>query len=105
MEGMEDLGNLSREIGPDDEVDPLSLDEVWKQTAAILLARIRAGRYQPGRPIPSIKYLHEELGGSRGTVSRASDWLKAQGLVRSVYGRGVFVLPEHMRPKNKEEGH
>lgn len=98
---MEDLGPLSREYGPDSEIDPVCIDPVWKQIAAILLSRIRVGWYQPGKPIPSVKQLHQEFGIAKGTAERAVNWLKEQGLVRSVVGRGVFVLPEHMRPKNE----
>ncbi|WP_338037833.1 GntR family transcriptional regulator [Nocardiopsis halotolerans] len=66
---------------------------VWLQLAAILVARMEAGRYRPGRAIPSLTQLTQEFGVSRGTVAKATKYLADTGRVKSVHGRGVFVLP------------
>ncbi|MEU3310553.1 GntR family transcriptional regulator, partial [Nocardiopsis sp. NPDC006832] len=46
--------DLPAGIGPDSEIDALAMPPVWLQLAAILVARIEAGRYQVGRAIPSL---------------------------------------------------
>jgi GntR family transcriptional regulator len=73
-------------------------EPVWKQLAAILRNRIRAGRYEPGRAIPSEKQLEQEFGVARGTTRKAIALLRdIEGLVVTVAGRGSYVadpLPE-----------
>ncbi|WP_341351884.1 GntR family transcriptional regulator [Streptomonospora litoralis] len=69
------------------------MNPVWLQLAAILAARIEAGRYVPGRPVPSLNRLRQELGVARGTAVKATDYLVKGGLLRAVHGRGVYVLP------------
>lgn len=85
--------DLPRGYGPDTEIDHEGMNPVWLQLAAILAARIEAGRYAPGRPIPSLNQLRQEFGVSRGTAVKAVERLADEGLVRAVHGRGVFVLP------------
>jgi DNA-binding GntR family transcriptional regulator len=64
---------------------------VWKQLAAILRARIRSGRYQPRRAVPSEKQLEQEFGVARGTARKAIAALRSEGLVVTVAGRGTYV--------------
>lgn len=85
--------DLPTGYGPDTEIDHDGMDPVWMQLAAILVARIEAGRYVPGRPISSLNQLRQEFGVARGTAVKATDYLVEQGLVRAVHGRGVYVLP------------
>lgn len=86
-------------LGPDSEIDHEGMWPVWAQLTAILLARIEAGRYRAGRPIPSLNQLRQEFEVSRGTAVKAVEWLEREGIVRAFHGRGVFVLPEDERPK------
>lgn len=79
---------------PDTEIDDEAMDPVWLQLTAILVARIDAGHYPPGRAIPSLNQLRQEFGVSRGTIVKATSFLTKQGRVRPVHGRGVFVLPQ-----------
>lgn len=79
---------------PDTEIDDEAMDPVWVQLAAILVARIEAGRYPAGRAIPSLNQLRQEFGVARGTIVKATNYLAEQGRVRAVHGRGVFVLPK-----------
>lgn len=79
--------------GPDSELDYEGPDPVWLQLAAVLIARIGRGDYQPNRPIPSITQLVQEFGLARGAVRKSVALLEAQGYVRTVPGKGSYVLP------------
>ncbi|MCO5997904.1 GntR family transcriptional regulator [Actinoallomurus rhizosphaericola] len=60
----------------------------------LLRRRIETGEYQPGAPIPSINDLAAEQRINRLTVMKAIDPLIEEGLLRSVAGRGIFVVGE-----------
>lgn len=63
-----------------------------------LRAAILEGRLEPGDRLPSENELAERYGTSRPTVRRALALLKAEGLVTTEQGRGVFVRPRpHVR--------
>lgn len=73
----------------------LMLDErspvpYWEQLAGILREQIRTGEID--YRVPSITTLSQEYGIARNTVVRALQELENEGLVRSVQGRGTFVL-------------
>jgi GntR family transcriptional regulator len=78
-------------------VDPDLDTPVYLQLAGILRGQIRSGELQPRRPIPSIRTLQQRYEVSDGTVKKAVQLLRDEGLVRTVKGRGVYVvekLPE-----------
>ena len=62
-----------------------------RQIAAWILARIASGDLQPGQPVPSEKELVDMLGVARTTARRAIAWLRDEGAVRTVPGRGSYV--------------
>lgn len=62
-----------------------------RQIAAWVLARIESGDLRPGQPIPSEKELVDTFGVARTTARRAVAWLREQGAVRTVAGRGSYV--------------
>lgn len=63
-----------------------------------LRASILDGRLDAGARLPSENELAERYGTSRPTVRRAVALLKAEGLVSTEQGRGVFVRPKpHVR--------
>ncbi len=64
---------------------------VYQQLAEILRGRIQRGELQPRRPIPSIRTLEQTYGVSDGTVKKAVQILRDEGLVHTVRGKGVFV--------------
>lgn len=72
-------------------VDPEGDEYVYEQLAAILRGGIASGKYPPGRMLPSARTLSEEQGVSVGSVKRAIEILRGEGLVRTVIGRGIFV--------------
>lgn len=64
---------------------------VYQQLADIIREQIRRGELAPHRPVPSIRTLMQRYEVSDGTVKKAVQVLRDEGLVRTVPGRGVFV--------------
>jgi GntR family transcriptional regulator len=73
---------------------------VYLQLADLLRKRIVSGKIGPRQPLPSNKALVQTYGVARGTAERAVAVLREEGLVRTVPGKGVFVVPEGERPSN-----
>ena len=73
-------------------VDPMSGVPVYRQLADLLRAEIMRGKFPPRTPLPSAKTLAPEHGIAIGTVTRAVDVLRDEGLVRTIPGRGVWVV-------------
>jgi DNA-binding GntR family transcriptional regulator len=74
-----------------DEIDPLAVTPLFEQAAAILAARITAGRYP--RRLPSERSLAAELGIALGTLRHALGDLEQRGLIIRRLGRGTFPAP------------
>lgn len=62
-----------------------------RQIAAWIIARIQDGTLAPGDPIPSEIDIQGEFGVARSTARRAVAWLRSEGWVRTVAGRGSYV--------------
>lgn len=73
------------------EIDYESPTPPYRQIAGEVAADIRAGRLQPGRPIPSEATLVQRYGVARDTARRAVRWLRDQGWVYTVPHRGTYV--------------
>lgn len=71
-------------------VDPSNPDPLYVQLADILRGQIQRGELT-GR-VPSIKTLSQEYGVAMGTADKALAVLRDEGLIRSVIGRGAFVV-------------
>lgn len=69
----------------------------YAQLAAILRAQIESGELAADRPIPSKRVIKERYGVSGTTTDRAVQVLKDAGLVVTVPGLGLFVLPPEKR--------
>jgi GntR family transcriptional regulator len=63
----------------------------YLQIADALREQLRSGEYPPGAQLPSERELMDRWGVSSRTVRVALDQLRAEGLVVSYQGRGVFV--------------
>lgn len=74
-------------------VDRRSGVPAFRQVAADLREKIASGRFSPGDQLPSERDLVDTYGVSRPTVRDAVNLLRAEGLVTSEHGRGVFVRP------------
>ncbi|HWD03997.1 MAG TPA: GntR family transcriptional regulator [Amycolatopsis sp.] len=71
----------------------------FRQVAGDLREKIAAGEYAPGQQLPSERELVETYEVSRPTVREAVNMLRAEGLVTSEHGRGVFVRPPRIVQK------
>lgn len=81
------------------EIDPDAPLPPYRQIAAWVQARIESGDLEPDRPIPSEKTLMQEFEGvARTTVRRAVAWLRDQGVVYTVAGRGTYVAGPDSEP-------
>ena len=78
-------------------VDPELPEPLYEQVAAILREQITSGKLT-GR-VPSAKTLAQTYGVAIGTAERALAVLRDEGLLRSVMGRGHFVVPSGERGK------
>jgi DNA-binding GntR family transcriptional regulator len=74
------------------EIDHDAGTPVWQQLADILRGQIERGEIAPGKLLPSIRTLMQTYGVSDGTVKRAVAALRSEGLVKSVTGRGTYVV-------------
>lgn len=70
---------------------------VYVQLAGILRAQIQCGELAPRRPVPSKRTLTQAYGIAGGTVDRAMDLLRAEGLIKTVPGRGIYVTAPEER--------
>jgi DNA-binding GntR family transcriptional regulator len=75
-------------------IDLLGPDPIYQQIAAVILERIKDGTYEPNRAVPSEAEMCEEFGVSRNTVRAAIRTLNEQGALRTVRGRGTFVVAQ-----------
>ena len=73
------------------EIDHEGAVPVYRQLADILRAQIESGELAPGRPVPSERTLTQRYGVAVGTVKKAVEVLRSEGLVHTVTGRGIFV--------------
>jgi GntR family transcriptional regulator len=76
---------------------------VYVQLATIIRERIDRGEIAERRPIPSKKALTQEFGIAQGSVERALDVLKAEGYVKTVMGRGMYVVPAAERKDRRKD--
>lgn len=76
------------EIDHDGPVPP------FRQLAAVLRMRLKAGEISPGERIPSEAQIHAATGLARTTIRRAVAVLVAEGLVEVVPQRGVYVVDQ-----------
>lgn len=65
--------------------------KLYQQVATTIADAIRAGRYLPGRRLPSERDLAEELQVSRPTIREAMIALEIRGLIEARAGSGIYV--------------
>lgn len=83
------------------QIDRTDDRPAYRQIAVILRRAIEQGRYGPSQRLPSEAELIDHFGVARMTVRQAIQELRAEGLVWSEHGRGVFVRPS---PRYVPEG-
>ncbi len=84
--------DIPKGYGPDSELDPEAADPLYLQLAAVLIARIGNGTYALGRAVPGVDRLTQEFGIARGTARKTLVLLAEMGYVRTVVGKGSFVI-------------
>lgn len=77
------------------ELDRESETPLSRQIAAILREQILSGELR--RALPSRKTIMQEYGVASATADKAVRILKAEGLVRTSFGLGNFVIPPEER--------
>lgn len=70
----------------------------WMLVAEDIRARIESGELGAGTRLRSERDLAEFYGRSYGTIRRAVAWLREQGLIVTVHGRGNFVAGTRQAP-------
>ena len=66
-----------------------------------LATDVRSGRLASGTPLPTQRVLAEKLGVSLGTVTRAYNMGREQGLLSATTGRGTYVAQQHYHSANE----
>ena len=69
---------------------------IYEQIVSQIKSQILTGKLKEGEALPSIRVLARELRISVITTKRAYDELEAQGLLRSVAGKGTFVAAANL---------
>jgi GntR family transcriptional regulator len=65
----------------------------YVQVARLLEREIRAGKWLPGRAIPSQIHLSQQYGIAKTTAAKSHAYLAERGLVIRAPGVGMVVLP------------
>lgn len=73
-------------------IDHLGDEPAYLQLTDILRKMIMSGEIPPRSPLPSIKTLTQTYEVAKGTAEKALAVLRSGGLVRTVPGRGVYVV-------------
>lgn len=75
-------------IGP---ISPAAPGALYQQIIEGVTREVARGRLAPGRPLPSLRALAEELQVSLITVKRAYEELERAGVIYSRQGLGTFI--------------
>jgi GntR family transcriptional regulator len=75
-------------IGP---ISPAASGPLYRQIVEAVTREVASGRMPPGRPLPSLRALAEELQVSLITVKRAYEELERAGVIYRRQGLGTFV--------------
>lgn len=76
---------------PAGEIDRWSEEPYYQQLAAILRGQIERGELAPGQPLPSEAAIMRRHELSRGTVRKALEVLRGEGLIETARTRGSRV--------------
>ncbi len=80
-------------------IDHNSSEPKYKQIAISIIENIEFGKITTGSQLPSITQLSLDYAISRDTVEKAYKYLRDQGVIESVKGKGFYVLVS--APKSK----
>lgn len=74
------------------EFDPDGPELVYVLVADHIESRIRSGDLSPGMRLRSERDLAEEYGVAYMTIRRATAELRSRRLIRTIHGKGTYVL-------------
>lgn len=77
---------------PVPEFDPEGPDLVYVLVADHMQTRIERGDLKPGQRLPPERELADEYRVAYLTMRRATRELRERGLIRTVHGKGTFVI-------------
>ena len=77
---------------------------LYRQVAQRIFRKIQQGVYKYGDKIPSEKELAAYYGVKRMTVRRAVSLLSEQGILKSMQGKGVFVVDTFYQARIPKDG-
>ena len=72
---------------------------IYQQTAGVLRDRIATGEWPVGTRMPGKRDLARECGVAVGTLGRALDILRAEGMVETLQGSGTYVTGTEPVPR------
>ncbi|MDD4494445.1 MAG: GntR family transcriptional regulator [Eubacteriales bacterium] len=78
----------------DIKIDKNSDTKIYKQVAVQIRDAIEKGVFQPGDPLPTERELACSLKLARGTINKAYEELRRDGIIQSAQGRGSFVTKD-----------
>jgi DNA-binding GntR family transcriptional regulator len=81
------VGDLEAPGGRDAEL-------AYMRVAEDITARIASGELAPGARLRSERDLAEHYQVAYGTIRRAMEVLRERGLIRTIHGRGTFVIAQ-----------
>jgi len=76
---------------------------VYRQLVDRLRTNIKNGTLPNGSRLPTVRELSHQLSVAQGTVKRAYDELRSEGLVTQVQGSGTFVNYREISPESRKE--
>ncbi len=74
---------------------------VYRQLVDRLRTNIKNGTLPNGTQLPTVRDLSQQTSLAQGTVKRAYDELRSEGLVKQVQGRGTFVSYQPLDPESR----
>ena len=76
---------------------------IFKQISTSIKTSIYDGELEEGEALPSVRILANDLKISFLTVKRAYDELEAEGLIKTIPGKGSFIAPKNLELMKEEK--
>ena len=76
---------------------------IFKQISTSIKTSIYNGELEEGEALPSVRILANDLKISFLTVKRAYDELEAEGLIKTIPGKGSFIAPKNLELMKEEK--
>ncbi|KRF53972.1 GntR family transcriptional regulator [Priestia megaterium] len=79
--------------------DKYSKKPIYEQIAEYIKKLIISGEYNNNVPLPSIRFLANDLNVNINTIQKAYNKLEQQGYIYTVIGKGKFINQDHQLDK------